>query len=62
METRGKGCDLGKVLRKRGSDTAEKGGWAKSLDFRGKGIKKGLTDVAKRGRIISTLADTHINP
>ena len=31
-------------------------------DSKGKGTKKGLTGGAKRGKIISTLADTHINP
>lgn len=34
----------------------------KTPDSKGKGTKKGLTGGAKRGKIISTLADTHINP
>ena len=34
----------------------------KAPDSKGKGTKKGLTGGAKRGKIISTLADTHINP
>lgn len=34
----------------------------KAPDSKGKGTKKGLTGGTKRGKIISTLADTHINP
>lgn len=34
----------------------------KASDSKGEGTKKGLTGGAKRGKIISTLADTHINP
>ena len=43
----------------RGGGRARRG---KTPDSKGKGTKKGLTGGAKRGKIISTLADTHINP
>ena len=42
--------------------TACRGEGISSRDSKGKGTKKGLTGGAKRGKIISTLADTHINP
>lgn len=57
-ETRGK-------LPVEGGDSSRKGGEGekgKPLIPRGKAPKKGLTGGAKRGKIISTLADTHINP
>ena len=53
----------------RGGDFFPKGGMpqgrarrGKTPDSKGKGTKKGLTGGTKRGKIISTLADTHINP
>ena len=61
-KTRGKiACRGEGVLPERGipQGRARRG---KAPDSKGKGTKKGLTGGTKRGKIISTLADTHINP
>lgn len=61
-KTRGKTAGRGeRVFPERGipQGRARRG---KALDSKEKGTKKGLTGGTKRGKIISTLADTHINP
>lgn len=62
-KTRGKTACRGEGISSRRGG-CPKGGreGGKPLIPKGKGTKKGLTGGAKRGKIISTLADTHINP
>ena len=59
-KTRGKtACREEGIFRK--GDAPREGEKGESPDSKGKGTKKGLTGGTKRGKIISTLADTHIN-
>ena len=58
-KTRGKTACRGEGISSRRGGRARR---VKTPDSKGKGTKKGLTGGAKRGKIISTLADTHINP
>lgn len=61
-KTRGKTACRGEGISSRKGDAPREGEKGESPDSKGKGTKKGLTGGTKRGKIISTLADTHINP
>ena len=61
-KTRGKTACREEGISSRKGDTTREGKKGESPDSKGKGTKKGLTGGTKRGKIISTLADTHINP
>lgn len=61
-KTRGKTACRGEGISSRRGVPQGRARRGKTPDSKGKGTKKGLTGGAKRGKMISTLADTHINP